>query len=504
MPSSHLPLISKAGYWIRNRDSKSVLSIGSTNSNGNVSLVCQDKYSNAQSFKDDSQMWLLELLTSSGGACVYIRNARSNHVLDAEGWGIEEDAQVIIYPKKVPSGNNQHWIIERVDNDSNKTWCRIVNVCTGKVLEETAQIGQPILSSTWNNRHNQHWFFEPVDLPPAYCITHTSTGRCLQYDAKNGATAGRVQSRGDAKISQLWFLETLGDANVIRNVENERMVLDLYSHNKADGTPVVTYRYNGGRNQQWKRIKIDHNDSNNARFLIVSVEANTVIQLNEGQQMLQAQTRKDDASQSWQFEKYPSSLSRKLGDNISHSGFGVNEVIRAIDEDVPSPIVIRSDVGSSDNRDAFSMVEVAFKNTGEHIITLNAYDASDYPLQNMQDIQVVNGHVRIMNFRVNETYNFILKCGRRIKYFREYGTVLDIGSRNSSGNIPLVGQDKHANPRSYEARSQMWSVEKLPSTSGDERFYIRNAQSGNVLDMEGGGIASATPVVVYRKVESDD
>ncbi|THH05696.1 hypothetical protein EW145_g4614 [Phellinidium pouzarii] len=194
------------------------------------------------------------------------------------------------------------------------------------------------------------------------------------------------------------------------------MVLDLFGHNKLDGTPVIVYGYNGGQNQQWRIIKFGPNASTDPTYWIVSVEANTVIQMNEGLQMLQAQTRRNDASQSWRFEMYPSSLSRKLGlgDNVSHDHF---EMTKAINEAMPSPVLVHGIMGTSD--DDFSMVNIAFKNTGEHTITMNIYDSEYRSLQNGKDIHVANNLVRIMRFRVNETYNFVLKRGRMQKNFSE-------------------------------------------------------------------------------------
>ncbi|RPB03399.1 ricin B-like lectin [Choiromyces venosus 120613-1] len=303
MSTPHLPAIADGAYWIRNKHYGTVLSTGPTKS-GAVILAGQDKHTSRQDLRDHSQIWLIEKL--SDGVTFRIRNAQSGFVLDVCGSSTANGAWVIIYGQ---TGNpNQHWAFERV-SDANKTlYYRIVNVYTRKVLDQTAGAGNPVESWAWNGGQHQQWSLEPVILP-VYWITHAQTGWHLQNDPTKGVIAANEQPSTAPNRSQLWFLESQkdSDAYVIRNLEDHTKVLDLCGSGTADGTPVLTYGYHGGPNQQWKIMDVDQTNPNEDRVRIVSVLAGTVVQVIKGSTYgtLQARTNKNDCTQSWRLKVYP-------------------------------------------------------------------------------------------------------------------------------------------------------------------------------------------------------
>ncbi|RPA97197.1 hypothetical protein L873DRAFT_1809985 [Choiromyces venosus 120613-1] len=288
MSTPHPPAIAEGAYWIRNKNYGTVLSTGPTNS-GLVTLAGQDKHTSRQDFRDHSQIWLIERL--SDGVTFRIRNAQSGSVLDVRGWSTEDGA----------------WVIIR--GTLTTPYYRIVNVYTKKVLDQTSSAGNPVVSWAWNSGQHQHWSLEPVVLPPVYWITHAQTGWYLQNDPAKGGIAANKQPSTAPTRSQLWFLESQkdSDAYVIRNLEDDTKVLDLSGSGTADGTPVLTYDYHGGPNQQWKITDIDQTNPSEDRVRIVSVVAGTVVQVIEGSTYgtLQAQTNKNNYTQSWRLKAYP-------------------------------------------------------------------------------------------------------------------------------------------------------------------------------------------------------
>ena len=63
----------------------------------------------------------------------------------------------------------------------------------------------------------------------------------------DSAVANDKMSSTHPSKSQLWFLESIGDAcaHVIRNLEDDNKVLDLSASGTTDGTPVIAYNYHG-------------------------------------------------------------------------------------------------------------------------------------------------------------------------------------------------------------------------------------------------------------------
>lgn len=126
---------------------------------------------------------------------------------------------------------------------------------TKKALTLTSDSGAVAVSSSWNEGQRQRWELKPVVLPPVYRIANVSTGWYLHYTTANGSAAivDRLSSVNNSR-SQLWTLETVPNSNayVIRSLENDNIVLDLSGSSSVDGTPVLTYSYHGGQNQQWR------------------------------------------------------------------------------------------------------------------------------------------------------------------------------------------------------------------------------------------------------------
>ncbi|KAL9585731.1 MAG: hypothetical protein Q9212_001350 [Teloschistes hypoglaucus] len=78
------------------------------------------------------------------------------------------------------------------------------------------------------------------------------------------------------------------------------------------------------------------------------------------------------------------------------------------------------------------------------------------------------------------------------------GSVLGIGA-TTGGLVPSAGQDKIGPRQTLADRSQMWLTEPL---SDGVSFRIRNAQSGDVLDVRGSEVADGTPVIIYGQTNN--
>ncbi|THH05693.1 hypothetical protein EW145_g4608 [Phellinidium pouzarii] len=266
-------------------------------------LVGQDRYSDSQGLIDYSQMWFLEILPNHSNTCFLIRDAMSKLVLDVTDNRPGNNASIFVCP--ISGNDNQHWKIELLINDSEElSCCRIVSVCTGTVLKQTDNIDQNVVPSTWNyEEQQQHWFLEPVVLPTVYRFMHAWTGSYLQYSAAEGITASKLQSSTSAIMAQLWTLESQEDIGtyVIRSVEDSTQVVDIFSSFTTDGTPVIAFPYHGGPNQRWRITNSDSSSPGNDGVKIISVLADTVIQVSGWPHFgkLQLQSNKNDISQTW-------------------------------------------------------------------------------------------------------------------------------------------------------------------------------------------------------------
>ncbi|KAL5530935.1 hypothetical protein ACEPAG_3811 [Sanghuangporus baumii] len=78
-------------------------------------------------------------------------------------------------------------------------------------------------------------------------------------------------------------------------------------------------------------------------------------------------------------------------------------------------------------------------------------------------------------------------------------SVLAPGGTEDGGIVPVISQDKLAAKQILADYSQMWLIE--PLTDGVS-FTIRNAQSGNVLDVKGSNTDDGTPIIIYQQLNN--
>jgi alpha-galactosidase len=200
----------------------------------------------------------------------YIVNAASGKVLDDPGGSTSNGTAII--QNQLNGGASQKWTIQKdYTNTNGQTVDLIVNVSSGKVLDDTAFGTNPGTSviqyqEQSGNRENQDWTLHKLS-DGNYQIHNEYSG--LYLDDPHSETGNDVDIdqwtlNGSGTANQEWTLIAAStNGPVTYSVENasSKLVLDDPNSSASNGTGIVQWQSNGGTNQKWTFVPLaDGND----------------------------------------------------------------------------------------------------------------------------------------------------------------------------------------------------------------------------------------------------
>lgn len=293
----------QGAYWLRNA-SGTYLGLNSDQSRTSA----QDKLSPLKSVNDQSQIWLVELL--SDGVSYNIRNAGTGRVLDVRASNTADGAHVILYSlnDNKEGTPNQQWGLEwvkDVQRDTSVSYYKVVNKHTQKALSQVDnEPSKPAVSLAWktSNNDSQLWSFEPIYFPTIVNVVSMDSLLYLDGDVSLPLKTAPKQSATDSSLSQFWYLEYKreGDVYVLRSTLDEQMVLDVAGQNTAEGTEVLMYREHGGPNQRWKVEKLGGTD-----VRLISTLGNVALTTTPNGKLQITKVNDMSKAQVWRFETVP-------------------------------------------------------------------------------------------------------------------------------------------------------------------------------------------------------
>lgn len=217
-----------------------------------------------------------------------LKNLNSNLVVDVSGGSKAAGASAIQWSNHL--GANQQWDLVPV-----ASFYVIVNRNSGLVLDAAGaskNAGTSIDQWSYNGGYNQLWILRPYG-PNDMIMSANEDPRSepvMYLDVyRGGLTNGTkiIQWTFNGGKNQQWNLAPIQPYYAIRNV-NSGLVMDVKGGNSTAGANVIQWPYQGHNNQQWA-VVADGTHNGTAVYQIVNLNSGLVLDVYGGQKNAGAQ-----------------------------------------------------------------------------------------------------------------------------------------------------------------------------------------------------------------------
>jgi hypothetical protein len=160
-----------------------------------------------------------------------------------------------------PGDDGSRWKAEEVE-DSSRTYYKITNQATGKVLEvagPSTENGGHLQVFPAHNHDTQKWRFGYVEQG-YWTITNAYNQKVIDVSGAgrdNGASILQWDYLGNASHNQQWAMEVIAPDTFVFVNRNSGRVLDVFAATTLTGAQVYQWDWLNGDNQKWKLVKAD-------------------------------------------------------------------------------------------------------------------------------------------------------------------------------------------------------------------------------------------------------